>query len=349
MFRVFLGAPSRADLAREASTNSNRTYRWETVESQKHEIETIRQTSTAEILEIYPPATLEAASRRISLLYQNIIFNDVDDELELEDTEVQYEGMFYFVHFDGSLQFFLSDQTTRITDGKDISTIDPSLLPSFLNSSKSLSDTFDIEETQESVSYNYSDASSIARFPTFHFSLHSLTSLSSLTGIVGKESKKATLLLAVLEVEGPDTIRIKKGADAGKEVSILKTILGDEDGNVCKLTAWRDVADSWGGVKRGDVVLIESESQPTFEFQFSLIHLYVSLDVTVNYEPGTTPTLTASPYLKSKLEICYRTMPYTHEDGRLRPDLRLGISDAAVRKVASVVAWFEGMAGLVRT
>lgn len=72
--------------------------------------------------------------------------------------------------------------------------------------------------------------------------------------------------MAALEVEGPDTIRIKKGADAGKEVSILKMILADEEGSVCKLTAWREVAESWGGaqdahgVKRGDIVLIESAS-----------------------------------------------------------------------------------------
>ena len=39
-------------------------------------------------------------------------------------------------------------------------------------------------------------------------------------------------------------------------------------------------------------------------------------------------------------------MPYTYEDGRLRPDLRLGISEACVRKVSTTVAWFERMAGL---
>jgi hypothetical protein len=33
-------------------------------------------------------------------------------------------------------------------------------------------------------------------------------------------------------------------------------------------------------------------------------------------------------------------------DERFRPDLRLGYSDAAVRKVASVVKWFQTMAGL---
>lgn len=71
--------------------------------------------------------------------------------------------------------------------------------------------------------------------------------------------------------------------------------------------------------------------------------------MTASWEPGASMALTASPYLKSKLDICYRTMPYAHEDQRLRPDLRLGISDATVRKVAEVVKWFEGMAGLTST
>lgn len=120
------------------------------------------------------------------------------------------------------------------------------------------------QETRETQSYNYSDASSIARFPSFHFDLHSLTSLENLSRSSVKGSRKVSVLLAVLEVEGPDTIRIKKGADAGNEISLLKVILGDEDGNVCKLTAWRGIAELWGGsgdalgVKRGDIVLIES-------------------------------------------------------------------------------------------
>jgi hypothetical protein len=81
-------------------------------------------------------------------------------------------------------------------------------------------------------------------------------------------SVKVNLLLAILEVEGPDFIRIKKGADAGKEVGILKLIMGDEGGNVCKLTAWRNIAEEWGGlgegdgVKRGDIVHIESQLPP---------------------------------------------------------------------------------------
>ena len=62
---------------------------------------------------------------------------------------------------------------------------------------------------------------------------------------------------------------------------------------------------------------------------------------------ATSPvTLTASSNIKSRTEICYRTMPLMPDDNRFRPDLRLGFSDASVRKVASVVEWFETMAGL---
>ena len=103
------------------------------------------------------------------------------------------------------------------------------------------------QETQETASYNYSDASSIGRFPSFSFSLHSISSLSSLRTRGKGTGQKVSVLLATLEVEGPDTIRIKQGKDAGNEVSLLKMILGDEDGNVCKLTVWREIADVWGG------------------------------------------------------------------------------------------------------
>lgn len=50
--------------------------------------------------------------------------------------------------------------------------------------------------------------------------------------------------------------------------------------------------------------------------------------------------------------ICYRTMPRLTDraaginDEHFRPDLRLGSSDATVRKVAGLVRWFEEMAGL---
>ncbi|KAJ7667062.1 hypothetical protein B0H17DRAFT_1162456 [Mycena rosella] len=308
---VFLGAPSPSDIHRDPSE-----YHWRTVSPKP--MPTQPSSSQAAI---YPPATLVAASRRISLMYQNVIF---DDSKEEEDPDGRQD--------DGT---FITWPPTA--PGDDSASQEDRSIPSFLNVSKSLAQTDAHAEsqfqTQDTQSYNYSDASSIARFPAFHFSLNALTSLTSLARSRVKGTKKVTLLLAVFEVDGPDSFHFNKGKDAGKESFILKMILGDEDGSVCKLTAWREVAQDWGGAceeigaKRGDIILLT--------------------DVMAAFEPSTAVTLTASPWQKPKMEICYRTMPYAHEDQRLRPDLRLGASDASVRKVAAVVKWFEGMAGLV--
>jgi hypothetical protein len=63
-YRVFLGAPSRAEMRQ-----SSGSYQWQTVSS-----EPLRPASV-----IFPPATLEAASRRISLIYQGVIFKEPDE------------------------------------------------------------------------------------------------------------------------------------------------------------------------------------------------------------------------------------------------------------------------------
>ena len=54
-------------------------------------------------------------------------------------------------------------------------------------------------------------------------------------------------------------------AGRGHAVSALRLIVGDEESTICKLTALRDVAETWGGttmhtegVCRGDVVYFES-------------------------------------------------------------------------------------------
>ena len=130
-------------------------------------------------------------------------------------------------------------------------------------------------------------------FPTFVINLHTLSSLSSLnmlaaaaysrdtkigaTWAPAKWSQKVNLLVAVLEVEGPETVTIKRGPNAGNEVTVLKFIVGDESGAVSKLTAWRETAERWSGllsqdmddstaelaneaVTKGDVVYITSDS-----------------------------------------------------------------------------------------
>jgi hypothetical protein len=218
------------------------------------------------------------------LIYRNIIFKELDNE----EQEVGYEGDMQIRGFQGKMSdlllFFFNcltnrvsglcaqDQTTMITWPPTAAENTTHSLPEQGRSELYLPSVSisrlqpahgETQETQETTSYNYSDASSIGRFPSFSFSLHSLTSLAALAKS-GSGSRKATILVAALEVEGPDTITIKKGRDAGKQISLLKMILGDDNGTVCKLTAWRDVADVWGGnttslaVKRGDVCFIES-------------------------------------------------------------------------------------------
>ena len=365
-YQVFLGAPSLNAI----DNNNTLEYQWEIISSQSqsdvaHEpFPTLSDLPTIE--------TLDDASRRVSLIYQNVIFNDEDDddsweqgeqseEIEKEQSKLAGTGKWTACCLNRILNPACSpDQTTTITWPP---TIEQNPLErsrsrssfaqsSFLNtpSRSYVGSQFRTRDTQGTQSFNYSDASSIACFPTFHFNLHALVSITQLVKqkIVG--TIKVSTLSAVLEVEGPDTVRIKSGKDAGKEVAVLRLILGDEGGSISKLIAWREVAECWGGqqstaaVKRGDIVLIESMCFMPLTYHFYSLFLYS--DVTIAFDPKSSPIITASPFLKSSLTICYRTMPYVKSDSRLRPDLRLGQGDAAVRKVAAVVAWFQRLTGL---
>ncbi|KAI0769391.1 hypothetical protein BD413DRAFT_477912 [Trametes elegans] len=329
-YHVFYGAPAVKDLGKPCGH-----LEWRTATS--------RNTMPPPLT--LAPATLAAASRRISMMYENVIFRESQDPGE------SYLSSGSPAAADrpspgGQTTIITWPETTQASDDVSRSKVDVT----FLRPTASISRIRETEETQETDSYNYSDVSSIVQFPAFHFSLHALTPLDTLINQaeaararhMPKTSHKVTVLAAVLEAEGPDAIRVKKGPDAGKEVSLLKLILGDESGGIVKLTVWRQTADDWGGlnpavltppVKKGDIVLLDN--------------------VLASWEPesgSTTATipisLSASPQLKSRMEICYRTMPSVPQDARLRPDLRLGLSDAAMRKVALVVRWFEGVAGL---
>jgi hypothetical protein len=83
-YRVFLGAPSISDLKKDPAVS----YTWKTVEP---------PSAAATQALVYPPATLEAASRRISLLYQNIIFDESNeqgsDEERSEGSQLLMNGM----------------------------------------------------------------------------------------------------------------------------------------------------------------------------------------------------------------------------------------------------------------
>ncbi|KAF7318139.1 hypothetical protein HMN09_00322000 [Mycena chlorophos] len=338
---VFLGAPSAAQVNRPPSD-----YEWRTASSSSSSRATNSRVSRQHSMLYFTqfngtgtqaiPLDEAAVSRRISRMYENVIFNDAEEQEEGENS--------------GAKTFFTWPPTGAPAADDESRSQSQHAIPSFLEVSKSipratqapLESQFETQ-MEESQSFNRdlsgAGSESIAHFPAFHFSLNALTPLSALMKARGKGSNtKVTMLLAVLEVDGPDTFRFKKGKDAGKESHVLKMILGDEEGNVCKLTAWREVAQDWGGsgddiaAKRGDVLLLTGES-----LQFpAWLPAYASLvDVMAAYEPSTAVTLTASPWHKPKLEICYRTMPYTHEDQRLRPDLRLGVRNKTGIRVDS--------------
>lgn len=256
MFRVFLGAPTKNDISKDPAS-----FRWQNVSSTSPSA-SIRPAGTQPL----PPATLQAASVRISQFYRHIIF---DDEEEDEDTADRtfLEGALIASYVHKLPTRLRVGQTTTISwdesleDGEEpgTETIDK---PKSVMLSREDTYATQEEETQDISAYS-SDASSIIRFPSFTFDLHALLTLAKVSK--APAYSKASVLAAVLEIEGPDVIHIKKGPDAGKEVSLLKMILGDDEGSVCKLTAWREIAESWGaedasGIKRGDVVFLESVS-----------------------------------------------------------------------------------------
>ncbi|KAG8764713.1 hypothetical protein FRC12_007930 [Ceratobasidium sp. 428] len=182
--------------------------------------------------------------------------------------------------------------------------------------------TFPTNTLDQSESLD-TDSSSVINFPTFHFSLRALTPLRVALTPAGRGSVRVTLLVAVLEVDGPDPITTK----GGQETHLLRLVVGEDDGSVGKLAAWGDTALEWGGahrmpgLRRGDVVLLS--------------------DIQVTSAPPDPPTLSASPRYSSGIQLCYRTVSRTDADQRLRPDLRLGQADACVRRVAAFVEWVQ--------
>ena len=74
MYRVFLGAPSKTDIFNDA-----KSYKWHTISSSDSHSNSTRLVVEGSQSFIFPLATLEAASHRISLIYKNIIFDDVSE------------------------------------------------------------------------------------------------------------------------------------------------------------------------------------------------------------------------------------------------------------------------------
>lgn len=183
------------------------------------------------------------------------------------------------------------------------------------------------EDSSADITRESSDAS-IARLPTFRIPISRLASLKRLmqpqTATRMSNSTKIVVLAGVLDIDGPDYVRIRKGVDAGREVALLKLVVGDAEGGICKLTVWRELAEEWGDMlSKGDVVLFQ--------------------DILFSRLADGTGSCTASKNTKSTATVCYRTILVTPEDRQFRPDLRLAAFDPAIARVAQVARWVERM------
>jgi hypothetical protein len=131
------------------------------------------------------------------------------------------------------------------------------------------------EESSGDVTRDSSDAS-IVLLPTFGIPINHLASLRHLMQLKSARemynSRKISVLAGILDIDGPDYVRIKKGADAGLEVALLKIAIGSEDGGICKVTVWRELAEEWGQLlNRGDIVLFRGEIDPIIQ-SFSVLY-----------------------------------------------------------------------------
>lgn len=115
--------------------------------------------------------------------------------------------------------------------------------------SKDVTSTFDTQH----------DNISIARLPSFHIPVNRLSNIESVLRIENSAYpvRKVCLLVAILDMEGPNVVRVKKGQYAGKETTVLGLVVGDEEGKIAKITVWRECAEEWSGmVQKGDVVYL---------------------------------------------------------------------------------------------
>ncbi|GJJ15857.1 hypothetical protein Clacol_010135 [Clathrus columnatus] len=192
--------------------------------------------------------------------------------------------------------------------------------------------TYAINESLEG-STMLSEGSSVSRFPTFNFSLDGIAGLSSVVSTARQKQRfmKMNLLVGILEVDGPMYVTSKLKGNS-EEMGLLKLIIGDDGGQVCRIVVWRETAELWGGLlpdgaalRRGDIVYFEN----------------IALTNTSVQKDSPLIQLVASPNHKSTAQICYRINGSTKEDMAFKPDLRLAQSIPCVRRVGEMVAWMQ--------
>lgn len=131
---------------------------------------------------------------------------------------------------------------------------------------------------------------SIVNLPSWSFSLASITPLSHI--MRGKtNAKKVNLLVVVHEIEGPETIPLKKPSlnKTGRMQAVRRATLLvlDESALTMSIVLWDDYADKWAGeyLRAGDVVYLQGIAMSEYKGQKQ-----------------------GSAVQGSKVQICYRTL-----------------------------------------
>ncbi|WWC63449.1 uncharacterized protein I303_106052 [Kwoniella dejecticola CBS 10117] len=205
---------------------------------------------------------------------------------------------------------------------------------------------------------------SVSNLPRWSIPLHKLTSLATLlaptrnTGrnvTSSRSNKLHTLIVCVLSAEPVVQRQRKEEKAKGKEGSLFigkwtvtaQPLSGEEEVTTT-VRLWDECAKEWGErVKRGDVVLLENIELKPFTSK-EPTHLSIS----PHHIPKITILYRTLPrYETSRNDYIYRPAPQADaaqkgrmilEDKMLRPDLRLGRSEAGIRKVEGIARWFAG-------
>ncbi|ORX38397.1 hypothetical protein BD324DRAFT_354081 [Kockovaella imperatae] len=224
---------------------------------------------------------------------------------------------------------------------------------------------------------------SVSNLPRWHIPLSKLSTLQSLLRTrpprrrgrpsEGLQDQLVNVLLCVTSVEAPVLRQRKEEKAAGKQGTLWiakwsviaqpenerdvghSTSLGDEV--ACDIKLWDDCARELGEgkVRRGDVILIQGVQ---FKPSTAKEKAHLVLSSTRAHSPSVTVVYRTLPRYRDALGA-YKAQPVRRQpaavltraatmdphDRLLRPDLRLGRSDAGIRKVAEIARWFAEWVG----
>ncbi|WVR09474.1 hypothetical protein IAU60_006541 [Kwoniella sp. DSM 27419] len=200
---------------------------------------------------------------------------------------------------------------------------------------------------------------SMFNFPRWSIALHKLTALQALMSSSVRMNRHYaymySIIACVVSTEGLVQRQRKEEKARGGEGSLWigkwmitapPTATGDPE-VTCGVRLWDDVAREWGErVRRGDVILLENvELRPSSPKEPAHLSLSVSNSPKITILYRTLPRYYSDPkdyvYHQSsgRLDDAYKGS-MLKEDRALRPDLRVGRSDAGVKRVDGVARWF---------